>query len=278
MQWPVVSNFQKIEKYLNKLSFNIRLNKEFQMSKFIDLASEISNLFNPQLYFLEYTTDLEKLIYAEKTFNTFELFKAYYDKENFKFDLLKLEKEEDDRFIGFQQSNGALRVFGTLENKDIIYKLLDIVDNQILYAHIHSKLDMILSRSNKYRTWIGRLGEIPSYVKILGNPRSMSERDKYIIDLESMPTHQHLLKTGDRLWFGACAEMYFSKLYYDYIPEEKWKKLSNCKSNEVLENGVRKIILYGNFDEFENPVNRKKQWDFRNELEIDKVASRLKKN
>ncbi|WP_162533558.1 hypothetical protein [Dokdonia sp. Dokd-P16] len=247
------------------------------MPKLIDLASEISKLFNPQSYFFEYTIDLEKLIYAEKTFNTFELFKAYYNKENFKFDLLKLEKEDDDRFIGFQQSNGALRVFGTLENKDIIYKLLDIVDNQILYAHIHSKLDMILSRSKKYRTWIRRLGEIPSYVKILDNPRSMSERDKYIIDLESMPTHQHLLKTGDRLWFGACAEMYFSKQYYDYIPEDKWIKLSNCKSNEVLENGVRKIILYDNFDEFENPVNRKKQWDFRNELEIDKVASRLKK-
>ena len=81
--------------------------------------------------------------------------------------------------------------------------------------------------------------------------------------------------TGDKLWFGACAIMYFSELYYKYIPQEIWGKFTDCEENIILENGLRKIVLYNDISDFENSDNRKKQWAFRNQLGIDEVAHKL---
>lgn len=264
---------------MSGISFNIKLNDRSQLSRFIELIFEVSNFFSAKSYFFEYTTDIEKIKYGEKTFNNFDEFKQFYDTENNRFDLLKLENKKNEVFIGFQQSNRDLRIFGIIENKDIIYKILDIVDGQLLYAYLHNQLDIKLSHTNKHRSWIRALGKIPDYVKVYKNPRfGGGERDEFLIDLETFPTHHHLIKTGDKLWFGACAEMYFSKLYYNYIPEYKWNRFTNCNENIVLGNGIRKIVLYDNLDTFDTAENRKKQLGFRKDLGMDIIARELKKN
>lgn len=261
------------------LSFNIRLKQEFSISDLLKLGREISVIYSHKTISYEYNTDLVKCIYKEKVFNQFSDFHEFFESNDYRFDMLKIESEKENLFIGFQQSQGDLRVFGSIENRIGFDAIIKLIEEKILYGHIHNSLDMLLSRSNKERSWKRKIGEIPDYIKTYKNPRfEGGERDEFLIDLESMPTHQHLIQTGDKLWFGACTEMYFSEIYYKYIPKNKWNQFQNCLMNKTLDSGLRKIQLYKDFDEFEKIENRKKQWNFRNELNIDEVAHKLIKN
>jgi len=260
------------------ISFNIALNEKFEFSRFIEKSKEFVDVFIPNTIDYEYTTNLEKAIYKEKRFNSYNLFIDFFSQNNYRFDSLRLNKNNEVS-IYFIKSREELFVYGRVKTKDVIYQILDILNNEIIYAYIHNQLDLTLSKSNKYRSWERKLGHVPSYVKYYENPRfAGGERDKYLIDLESVPTHQHLIKTGDKLWFGACAIMYFSDLYYKYISKEKWKEFTDCEENIVLDNGLRRVILYRDLSDFKNTNNRNKQWAFRNQLGIDQVAHQLIQN
>lgn len=260
---------------MNKVHFNIRLTKSVNMDLFIDTAKNINQIFDSESLIYEYTTNIEKVTYAEKKFKDFDSFNKFYRSNKYRFDLLELKNKTGDFYVGFQQSRRDLRVFGDISKVELFSKLIELFEQHTLYAYCHNDLDITLSRVNRHRGWIRKLGEIPSYIKLLPNRESTSEIDKYLIDLESIPTHHHLIKTGDKLWFGACAIMYFSEVYYKYIPKEKWDNFTNCEENVILENGLRKIVLYDDLSDFENPINRNKQWAFRRQLGIDEVAHKL---
>ena len=95
---------------------------------------------------------------------------------------------------------------------------------------------------------------------------------KKIIDIECNPGHHHL-KAG--IWFGAYHCMWFGKDFYQYIPKEKLKVFSDCYENIELENEVLRITLYEDMWDYENPLNRNRQWDFRRSVGIDEVAHSL---
>lgn len=269
------------------ISFSIAFRKEFELTDLIELAKLTAKLCKPVKFQLEYTVGLKdgvyskETVYLEKSFYSFDDFEAFFNSSKFRFDSLKLLQEEADdhhyhHLVSFSQNQGTLGVFGNQEDIAVVENIVKQLGKDILYAYTHDYLDLSLSRINRYRAWTRKLGEIPDYVRYYGNPRYGSgERDKYLIDLESVPTHQHLNVTEDDLWFGACAVMYFSDIYYDQIPKEKWDEFTACESNVVLESGLRKITLYDDFADFENAENRDKQWQFRQQLNIDTVAHKL---
>jgi len=257
------------------ISFNIQLSSELELAKFFNVLEQTSRKFNSKSFNFEFTIDIEKVIYREKLFTSFEQFETFYSSSDFRFDCLTIQLQENTS-IGFKKTNGNLNIFGRLQNRDIIEDIIADLDDDILFAYLHNQTDLTLSRSNKYRSWERKLGVVPDYVKYHENPRfSGGERDKYLIDLESVPTHQHFILTGDKLWFGSCAIMYFSELYYKYIPKEKWEGFIDCEENIVLESGLRKVVLYNDLSNYENSGNRNKQWTFRNQLGIDEVAHML---
>ncbi len=251
------------------INFNIKVSNSLTFKGFISLLKEVALSYSSKQLSFEYTLE-EKLL--DNTFTNYSDFESFYNTK-MRFDLLKLEK--GNHFIGFQNSQGDLRVFGKSENNSIAHYIIELLGANIVYGYIHDDFDLTLSRAEDYGFWKIKLKEIPTYVQKVNNPQSISERDKYLIDLESLPTHYHRIKTGDKLWFGACAEMYFSELYYKYIPKIEWEKFTDCEENTVLENGLRKIVLYNDFSDFENIENRNKQWAFRNQLGMDKVAHKL---
>lgn len=262
--------------------FNIAFREEFELANLIELVKLTAQICNPVNFHFEYTVGLEdgvyteKTIYSEKTFHAFDAFEAFLDSTNFRFDTLHLIQKGDKHKVSFSQSRGRLGVYGRQKNSDVEDSIVKLAGESILYAYVHDELDLSLSRTNKYRSWERRLGEVPDYVRYYRNPRHEGgERDKYLIDLESVPTHHHLNVTEDKLWFGACARMYFSDVYYEYLPKEKWDEFTECTDNVVLKNGLRKIVLYNDFADFETVKNRDRQWEFRRQLNIDTVAHKL---
>jgi len=256
-------------------NFNITLVSNYELSEFISIMEKAASDLKPIDFVYEYCIDTVKGNYRETKFKTFNDFMQFFDENDYRFDSLKMNLSGKN-FIDFGKSGQRCSVYGEIDSTKFFDKVFKLIDKKVLYAFLHNDLDILLSRSNKYRSWERRLGTVPSYIKFYENPRfAGGERDKYLIDLESVPTHHHFIMTGDKLWFGACAIMYFSELYYKYIPKEKWERFSDCEENIVLENGLRKVVLYNDLSDFENPDNRKKQWAFRKQLGIDEVAHKL---
>jgi hypothetical protein len=256
-------------------NFNITLIDNFEFSDFINIMEKTVSDLKPIDFVYEYCIDTIKGSYREKKFKAFNDFMLFYNENDYRFDSLKMNFL-DETYVDFGKSRESCGVHGIINSIRNFDKIIRLTNKNVLYAFLHNDLDILLSRTNKYRSWERKLGTVPTYIKFYENPRfAGGERDKYLIDLESVPTHHHFIKTGDKLWFGACAIMYFSELYYKYIPKEIWEEFTDCEENVNLENGLRKIVLYNDLTDFENPDNRKKQWAFRNQLGVDEVAHKL---
>lgn len=102
------------------------------------------------------------------------------------------------------------------------------------------------------------------------HPRNMPRKE--IIDVEYNAGHSHM---EEGIWFGSYHCMWFGRDFYQYISKEKLQAFSNCYENVELENDVIRIMLYKNMWDYENPVNRNRQWDFRRSVGIDQVAHSL---
>lgn len=95
-----------------------------------------------------------------------------------------------------------------------------------------------------------------------------------IVDIEYNPGHEHRIHG---IWFGSCYRMWFGKAYYHYIDKDKLKNYINCYENVELENQVIRITLYKDIWAYDESKNREIQGDFRNAVEMDKVAHALEK-
>lgn len=95
-----------------------------------------------------------------------------------------------------------------------------------------------------------------------------------IVDVEYNPGHSHRY---EGVWFGSCYEMWFGRPYYEFISKEKLQSFQNCYENVELGNDAVRITLYEDIWDFDNPVNRERQWDFRKSMGIDEVAHTLLK-
>jgi hypothetical protein len=98
---------------------------------------------------------------------------------------------------------------------------------------------------------------------------------KEFISIESLPGHSHQMNYDENLWFGSCWQMYFSTVYYKYIPKFLFDNFQDCFEHKVFENGLRKITLFETPEDYDLPENRAKQWAFRRALGIDSIAHEL---
>lgn len=153
--------------------------------------------------------------------------------------------------------------------------------DQIVYGQICEDIDKGLQNTDEIKYWKIFEREISSYVQVLGNPNylegapGMDMIEKEYINLESLPGHSHQMNNyvgSDNLWFGSCWQMYFSPVYYKYIPKPLWDDYNDCFEHIVFENGLRKITLFENIEDYDLPENRAKQWAFRRALGIDSIA------
>lgn len=117
--------------------------------------------------------------------------------------------------------------------------------------------------------------KIPDDVELYPDPGDWRKEGLMLINEETLEGHEHIQKTDDKLWFGSCWQMYFSNLYYKYIPKELFDSFTNCEENIILENGIRRITLYKDPSQFELPESRARQWAFRRQLGIDSIAHEL---
>ena len=136
------------------LSFNIRLNNEISISDFLNIASSLFETDNFKSVFYEFNADIKKCIYKEKRFKEFQNFFEFYNSNQYRFDMLKFETDNEQIYLGFQQSRGDLRVFGRTKNRLIFDKIMDTTSQSVLYAYLHNSIDIILSRTDKTRSWI----------------------------------------------------------------------------------------------------------------------------
>jgi hypothetical protein len=149
-------------------------------------------------------------------------------------------------------------------------------DSNLKYGLVHDLLDYQLSRNSSIRYWHRKRKEIPNYVKF-EQMFDFEDKNAKEIVLESLPGHVHFSYLDDELWFGACWQMYFSNLYYKFIPKALFDGFIDCEENIIFENGVRRITLFNNPDDFDLPENRARQWAFRRKLGIDTIGHEIGK-
>jgi hypothetical protein len=218
------------------------------------------------------------------------------------FEWCKINKKDifdiDCNQIQFGLSNGGQIILQNMNNSfpriyggEIDFETMQIIKKKteelyfelIVMGFVQPWIDSILQNTEEIKRWTRRNLSIPSYIQIIPNPNyiegapGMDMIVKEYLSIESLPGHIHHMNYSDMLSFGSCWQMYFSPLYYKYIPKSLWDGLENFYEHKIFKNGLRKVTLFENIDNFDNPENRALQWAFRRQLGIDSIAHELTK-
>jgi hypothetical protein len=95
-----------------------------------------------------------------------------------------------------------------------------------------------------------------------------------IVDTEYNPGHSHIV---NGIWFGSCWAMWFGKKFFTYIPKEVLKKYHGCYENIEICDDLIRIRLHEKIWAYDEPNNRKRQFEFRRQVGMDEVAHSLLK-
>lgn len=205
---------------------------------------------------------------------------------NVETDQIEFDLREGSQLFLQNMNNSLLRIYGgeidfdevVLISSEVEKKYLDL----IIGGQINIYLDKVLQNSDEIKRWTRRNLPIPPYAKIIPNPRysggpGSDMITKEFISIESLPGHSHQMNYDEKLWFGSCWQMYFSPIYYKYIPKPLWDDFNYCFEHKVFDNGLRRITLFENPEDYDLPESRAKQWAFRRALGIDSIAHELTK-
>lgn len=199
--------------------------------------------------------------------------------------LFKLNNNEIvDSYISLQNRNNSLpRILGVKINYDLTAKIkkhieLDFID-LIESGYVNDNSEI---RNIENVEYVKRIkGRIPNHMIVFPNPNyiegapGMDMIAKEFISIESLPGHSHQMNYDEKLWFGSSWQMYFSPVYYKYIPKFLFDDFQDCYEHKVFENGLRRITLYENPEDYDLPESRAKQWAFRQQVGIDSIAHEL---
>lgn len=192
----------------------------------------------------------------------------------------------NNEIVAIQNHNNSLpRIYGYDLTTQTSTKLVDFIffnyPQNITYGNVYTITDSKFQNFDEVNRWIRRKLNIPTYVEIFPNPLyktgapGMDMIAKEFISIESLPGHSHQMNYDERLWFGSCWQMYFSPIYYKYIPKFLFDEFTDCFENKVFNNGLRRITLFENIEDFDMTESRAKQWAFRRALGIDSIAHEL---
>lgn len=137
---------------------------------------------------------------------------------------------------------------------------------------IHNLNELYMQGGTKKMEYLKRNGLLEDYLEFFEDYDYHYTKDLSIYE-ESKPGHSHNSPTYN---FGSGWQMYYNtEEYYKVIPKPLWDAFTDCEENVVLENGLRKIILYKDQADFQNLKNRARQWAFRRQLGIDSIAHEI---
>jgi len=196
-----------------------------------------------------------------------------------RFDQLTFTLDKGEIWIQISENNSLYRIcfyhIDYTNFNEIESLLVNDFKNSIRFVYLHEGIDELLSNSEVLFQWKRNKRLLPSFIDVIPNPSYTNRLEMEIIILESLPGHSHQMNhyaNSDKLWFGACWQMYFSPIYYKYIPKPLWDEFTDCYEHKVFENGLRKITLFENPEDYDLSESRAKQWAFRRQLGIDSIA------
>jgi len=195
---------------------------------------------------------------------------------------LKLTLDDGENIV-FQCLNNSLpRIFFAEIELNKILSFIEFLEvnfaKEIVYGIICESVERILQNTDKVDSWRRKNRILPNNIILLPTTYYTNEKELEMISIESLPGHLHQMNYDEMLLFSSCWCMYFSEVYYKYIPKPLFDNFKNCFENIILNFGLRKITLYQDPHSFELNENRKKQWSFRKELGIDSIAHELTKS
>lgn len=254
------------------------------MSYLLSISFKDFSFRNEMTKFILETFKIKSVEY-EKDFDWIKTNKQ--DVFNIETSQIKFSLKDGGRLLIQNINNSLPRIFGGKIDYHVVCQVREFVEQNhfeiITTGHINDDLDETLQNEEDVEYFKQKKGNIPSYVEILPNPKyvegspGMDMIAKEFISIESLPGHSHQMSYAEKLWFGSCWQMYFSPVYYKFIPKFLFDGFQDCFEHKVFENGVRKITLFENPDDFDLPENRAKQWAFRRALGIDSIAHELTK-
>jgi hypothetical protein len=151
----------------------------------------------------------------------------------------------------FARNKKTARIYASLfTNSVALPVLLEYINRyQVKYLTINNQADWTTQNASKIQTWKHLELSVPDYARLV--PAFSFDDPKYKeIDKESLPGHIHGMVYADKLLFGAFWKMYFSEIYYKYIPKKIFDDFKDCEENIVLANGLRRITLYKDPNDF----------------------------
>lgn len=92
-----------------------------------------------------------------------------------------------------------------------------------------------------------------------------------IVDIKKNPGYQEYV---GNILFGASWKMWFGKEFYQYVHQSVLAAFTEGYRNELLTDDVLCITLYENILDYDNPVNRAKQWAFRKAIDFDATLAK----
>jgi hypothetical protein len=200
---------------------------------------------------------------------------------------IKFYLKDGGQLLLQNMNNSLPRIYGGEIDFNAALTIRDKIEKEFLeiveMGFIQSWLDSVLQNTEDVKRWTRRNLIIPPYVEIIPNPQyfegkpGMDMIAKEFISIESLPGHSHQMSYDEKLWFGSCWQMYFSPIYYKYIPKFLFDDFQDCFEHKVFENGLRRITLFENPEDYDLPENRAKQWAFRRATGIDSIAHELTK-
>lgn len=154
-------------------------------------------------------------------------------------------------------------------------KILEFVDMCMIsfdgiVAHAESSLDSFWQNAEEVGYYTGYGNSIEG-IKLIPDK---SRHNVQIVDIEENEGHQHI-RSG--IWFGSSWTMWFGNAYSQYVDRLILERFNQGCDNRTLINGTVRIMLYENVWDYENPENRKVKLDFRNRLQIDRIAHEIER-
>lgn len=211
--------------------------------------------------------------YSEEHFNAF-IKDIFSRKEEF---LLMLSSELDQESFTINKGNKYISFVIEMRSEFLwSHNIVDSVtsifnDYDGLFAYIVSKEDSFWQNNESitlYKTYNKSLENI----KIIPRPKFKND---FIVDTDQFPGTS---KGYKGLRFVCCWMMWWGTEFYQFIDKERLETFTECDENMLLKDGGRRIKLYDNPFDYERDENRKRQWAFRNHIDLDQAFENWKLN
>lgn len=245
---------------------DISCSKDVDKQKIYNFFAEIHKNIVPNKFKANHYKNGKHYKYSEEKFK-----KAFFDEisvceEDIR---INLQCEGIDVSLICYKVDIAFRIFIAISDeiynriKPLLYGF--IVENAIIASETNAHDTAI--QNQKFIHMLEWMGENPD-----DYPKCRGTIEEYEIDIPRNPGYKvaargFMLAAFYRMWFGKDAYELFDKEVLRSFP---------CYENIVLENDVTRITLYENILDYKKKENRDKQWEFREKLHLDEIASRIK--